>query len=67
MVVLLVLKKEKKSAVNLIGRNLNIYVNTKDDANLPDKIKELIINWYKEKSYYYLEKRVERFAPYLGV
>ena len=64
---LLIHKTSKKSAIQLIGRNLNIYVKTKDESNLPGKIKELLIVWYKENSYNYLEKRIKRFAPYLGV
>ena len=64
---LLIHKKAKKSEIKLIGRNLNVYVHTKDESQLPGKVKELLIEWYKEKSYQYLEQRITRFAPYLGV
>ena len=57
---------ERKTRLVRAIRTLHVYVNDKLDENVrANEIKNVIIDWYKDKAIQFLSQRVERYSQYL--
>ena len=56
----------KQTRLARVCRTLHVYVNDQlDDKVRASEIKNVIIDWYKNKALHFLTKRVERYSRYL--